>query len=182
MHALVLQAGQQSTHVLLTLRSNSENEKPPLFQQRKTFVKASIRPWLHSFLCLAGVPQEHVLTKSTGTSPALLAISQLSILYTAAPLLLPVHRWLAQGVVARLWEPSHAYWERSFQALCLCDWMHCQTPKNFQIHEGSNPVYLSFHLQVDPPVEFPSFQFRRTEAQQTANMKSLCLTVYTKSC
>lgn len=39
MHALVLQAGQQSIHVLLTLRSNSENEKPPLFQTEKDLCK-----------------------------------------------------------------------------------------------------------------------------------------------
>lgn len=138
------------------------------FKQRKTFVKMSIRPWLPSFLCLAGVPQEHILTKSTGTSPALPAISKLSIVYTVAPFLLLVHRWLAQGDAARLWEPSHAYWERGFQALCLCDWTHCQPPKNFQIHEGSNPVYLSLHFHMNPPVMFPSFQFRRTETQQTA--------------
>lgn len=38
-HALVLQAGQQSIHVLLTLKSNSENKKPCLFQTEKDLCK-----------------------------------------------------------------------------------------------------------------------------------------------
>lgn len=116
--------------------------KSLIYSERRTFVKMSIRPRLRIFPCLGGVPQQHVSTKSTGTSLALWASSELAVLRTAAPSPRPVRR--------RLWEPSHAHWERVFQAFCFYDWTHCQAPTDPQIHEGSRPVYLSLHLRMNP--------------------------------
>jgi len=88
-HALVLQAGQQSIHVLLTLRINSENKKPHLFQMEKDLCKNIRQASTPHFPVPAGgwevSPQEHVLTKFTGPSPDLRASSQLAVLHPAAP-------------------------------------------------------------------------------------------------
>lgn len=56
--------------------------------------------------------------------------------------------WHRAGCTAVLRGPSHR--EKGFQAFCLCSQTHHQPAVGDQMREGSNPVFLSLHLRVDP--------------------------------
>lgn len=57
----------------------------------------------------------------------------------------------------------------------LCDWIHCQPTMGPWMREDSNPVYLSLHLHMSPPVRAWSLQVTQTEVQQMTTWENVML-------
>lgn len=141
-------------------------KKSHLFQMEKDFCKNIHQALTPNFPVPGEVCQGHVLKKSTGTSLALWASSELAILHAAAPSLQQACHWAAWGDYSWLWEPSHAHWEMGFFVPL---W------PNPLVGPYRPPNTWNFKTRLsqltspcEPQLRFPSFQFRRTEMQQTA--------------
>lgn len=131
---------------------------------RQTFAKVSIGPQLP--LPCAQVPQWHALIKPAGTSLAWQDSSEFATLLLLPLLLLAWHceqqEMLYHCAVGTLPCPPR----KGFPGF-LSLWLNPLPAHNGPwMREDSNPVYLSLHLHMSPPVRAWSLQVTQTEAQQ----------------
>lgn len=155
MHALVLQAGQQSVHVLLTLRTNSENKKPHLFRTEKDLCKKTSHQAATPRFPMPGrgIPGTR-LDKVHRNKPSLRASRELALLRAATP---PhCSRRVAEqhgGGLQPGRESPPMPTEKGVSRLLASVTEPNPLPgpsTDTPTHEGSNPVYLSLHLRVNP--------------------------------